>query len=84
VLRAVVLSSLIAVLGCDAGSAPRAVDGVLDLRSWELDDTSVLSLQGSWTFYWSKLVEPGEQAVPDGVLPIGRWNGQLLADSAIR
>jgi hypothetical protein len=55
-------------------------DGVLDLRGWTFDDTSVLALQGSWTFYWEQLVEPGEAAAPDGVLPIGRWNGQVLAD----
>jgi hypothetical protein len=74
------LLSLLAVLGCDDGSAPRAVDGVVDLRGWKFDDTSVLSLQGNWTFYWNKLVEPGDPAAPDGALPIGRWNGQKLAD----
>jgi hypothetical protein len=78
--RAVVLVGLLAALGCDDGSAPRAVDGVLDLRGWQLDDTSVLSLQGRWTFYWNKLIEPGDHAAPDGALPIGRWNGQQLAD----
>ncbi|HEX5060582.1 MAG TPA: protein kinase [Kofleriaceae bacterium] len=78
--RALALLSLLVVLGCDDSSAPRAVDGVLDLRGWELDDTSVLSLQGGWTFYWKKLIEPGDNTAPDGVLPIGRWNGQKLTD----
>ncbi|MBA3464596.1 MAG: protein kinase [Deltaproteobacteria bacterium] len=78
--RALVLLSLLVVFGCDEGSAPRAIDGVLDLRGREFDDRSVLSLQGGWTFYWEKLIEPGDHAKPDGVLPIGRWNGQELGD----
>ncbi len=74
---------LLAVLGCDGDSAPRASDGVLDLRGWEFDDTDALSLQGTWSFYWNRLVEPGDHPAPDGVLPIGRWNGQALLDGRV-
>jgi hypothetical protein len=79
-LRAIVLMSMLVVLGCDDAGAPRATNGVLDLRTWQLDDTSVLSLQGGWSFYWNKLVEPGDQVAPDGVLPIGRWNDKAIGD----
>src|SRR4051812_7637182 len=79
--RVLVLLSLLAALGCGDRSAPRATDGVVDLRGWNFDDTTVLSLQGNWTIYWHKLVAPSDTtAAPDGVLPIGRWNGQRLAD----
>ncbi len=77
-VRAFIILSLLLALGCDDAGAPRANNGVLDLRAWQLDDSSVLSLQGGWTFYWNKLVEPGESVEPDGVAPIGRWNDKAL------
>ena len=79
-VRAVVILSLLLALGCDDNGAPRATNGVLDLRAWQLDDTSVLSLQGAWSFYWNKLVEPGETVAPDGALPIGRWNDKSIGN----
>jgi hypothetical protein len=71
--------SMLVMLGCDSAGAPRAQDGVLDLRAWNLDDTSVLSLQGGWSFYWNKLVEPGDVVAPDGVVGIGRWNDKAVS-----
>jgi hypothetical protein len=53
---------------------------VVDLRSWRFDDSEVLALQGDWLIYWDRLIEPGEDATPDGALSIGTWNGRHLDD----
>jgi hypothetical protein len=80
VLRALAVLSLLAFVACDDGAPPRAVRGVVDLRSWHFDDSQVLSLQGQWLIYWDRLVEPAEDATPDGALAIGTWDGRHLDD----
>ncbi|WP_314588144.1 ATP-binding protein [Paenibacillus terrigena] len=35
---------------------PQAVNGLLDLRGWNLDTSSTLPLDGQWTFYPDKLI----------------------------
>ncbi len=81
-LRALAVLSLLAVVACNdkGGAAPRAVHGEVDLRSWHFDDSQVLSLQGDWLIYWNRLIEPTDQATPDGALSIGTWNGRQLDD----
>lgn len=65
---------LIVVLGTSAGAVgvvrlasgntapdmPRAVDGVLDARSWNPQRDGVLALAGEWEFYWDQFVFPGD------------------------
>jgi hypothetical protein len=80
VLRALAVLSLVGAVACDEGAAPRAIHGVVDLRTWHFDDSQVLSLQGDWSIYWNRLLEPGEDATPDGSLSIGKWNGRHLDD----
>jgi len=38
---------------------PQVVQGVLDLRSWDLAD-GVIKLDGEWEFYWQQLLEPAD------------------------
>ncbi len=55
-----IILSLIMVListGCSAkASAPRAENGVLDLRNWDFEGSGIVSLDGEWSFYWNQLL----------------------------
>ncbi len=35
---------------------PRAIDGILDLRNWDLNTDGSVKLEGEWDFYWLKLL----------------------------
>src|SRR4029079_11856975 len=81
VLRALVVLGLLGVVACsDKPAPPRAAHGEVDLRSWQFDDSQVLLLQGDWSIYWNRLIEPGDAATPDGALSIGMWHGHQLDD----
>jgi hemerythrin-like metal-binding protein len=38
--------------------APKAIKGILDLRSWNLEKDGTIKLNGEWEFYWGELLEP--------------------------
>ena len=75
-------------LSCNAvqtGSVPpKAVEGVLDLRKWDLKQDGSVKLDGQWEFYWNQLLEPKdftESKVPEktGYIDLPRpWNGYSL------
>lgn len=44
----------------DGGLAPRAVDGYLDLSSWNISAAEPIELAGEWEFYWRQLLTPNE------------------------
>lgn len=51
------LCGAICAIGCNTYSgktAPKAVDGVLDLRDWDLQIDGPVHLDGEWEFYWEK------------------------------
>ncbi len=41
-------------------SAPRAEDGVFDLRNWSLERDGAVQLNGSWTMQWQRLLKDSE------------------------
>lgn len=45
---------------CDAAAKaePTAVQGVLDLQGWELEEDGTVPLNGEWAFYWKELIRP--------------------------
>lgn len=45
-------------------SAPKAVDGVLDLRHWDFEKDGSVRLDGDWGFYKNQLLEKGERVRP--------------------
>jgi len=60
-----ILAAAALSVGCGSGSrrvAPSAVDGVLDLRSWDFSGASSVSLAGEWDFFPGELLG-GEAAV---------------------
>ena len=38
----------------------KAEKGILDLRNWDPEKESVLSLDGTWEFYWKNLRQASE------------------------
>lgn len=48
---------------------PQAVNGVLDLRQWDLETDGPVRLYGEWLFYWNQFVPPasisGHEPLPE-------------------
>ena len=81
------LACVAAVLqGCTQGSshhqtAPRAVDGVLDLRQYDFEKRGPVKLEGAWDFRWNEFVEPA-QASPAGPSPrAAAWASVKMPES---
>jgi signal transduction histidine kinase len=59
--------------------APTAVDGVLDLSSWDMARNGPARLDGQWEVLWDAPVRPGEApafpAAPAFTPVPGNWNG---------
>lgn len=68
-------------------STPKAVDGVLNLAGWGLDQ-GVIELDGKWEFYWNRFVDPWElehSPSRDGYIDLpGSWNGYVINDKALQ
>lgn len=71
------------VSGCTVqplAPAPRAKNGVLDLREWDWERMGLVELSGQWSFAWQQLLSPqalAQQggAATMGLAPVpGRWN----------
>jgi len=41
-------------------TAPEAVNGVLDLRTWDFERMGPAALSGKWEFYWHSLLQPDD------------------------
>jgi len=62
----------------------QAVNGRMELASWDMDRTEVLPLDGEWEFYWNRLLTPADFSVekPDRPVLTGYmqvpslWNGK--------
>jgi len=64
---------------------PPAVNGVLDLRSWEMDRTSTVPLDGEWKFYPEKLISHQDVPLAENdvrtVQVPGDWSEALSKES---
>lgn len=55
--------------------APRAIDGVLDLRGWTFDGRGTVSLDGQWQLAWGERVPPGEPLPSPLLAPVpAHWS----------
>jgi 7TM diverse intracellular signalling len=56
--RKLVLLSLTFLLELSsyAQELPKPIDGVLDLRFWDFNETPKIALDGDWNFYWNELL----------------------------
>jgi signal transduction histidine kinase len=50
-----------------AGEQPVAVEGVLDLRQYDLEMQGPVRLEGEWTFFWEEFIDPFEEQHAIGV-----------------
>ncbi len=71
------LSTLIP--GYAADDVPLAEQGVIDLTQWDFTDGEIAYLDGSWEFYWNKLLVPQDfstkEKSPAAFLRVpGDWN----------
>lgn len=51
-------------LGACHTSPPVAIDGVMDLRSWDFDRDGSIELRGAWDFFWDQLISPDTLSAP--------------------
>ena len=64
--------------------SPKAVNGVLDLKNWDLKKEGPVDLSGEWEFYWNKHLFPRDFSKSNppektGLMSVpGCWNGYLL------
>lgn len=57
--------------GCEQiDSLPRAEQGILDLRNWNLAESNMTSLDGKWDFYWNELLSYDELQKKDAGLKV--------------
>ena len=71
--------------GCgQTTKAPQAVNGVLDLTSWDFENDGIVQLNGEWELYWRQLLSPEDflqenMVKKTGVFTIpGRWDGREI------
>lgn len=62
-------------------TAPKVVNGLLDLRSWDFDQNGPVALSGRWEFYWNSYPKPNDFSkknlpIMSGLIEVpGNWNG---------
>lgn len=60
-LLAVLLTApLFSCIDSSNANPPKAVNGVLDLRSWNFPRNGPVDLEGTWEFYWNSLYSAGD------------------------
>ncbi len=64
---------------------PAAVNGILDARNWDFKKKGPVELNGSWEFYWNRLIQPSEfsgqptaATAADYAQVPGIWKGMKL------
>ena len=61
VAAAALSAALVVVIGCgEGGGPPRAAQGVLNLRAWDLAADGSVPLSGDWEMYWKQLLTSSE------------------------
>ena len=78
----------ILLCGVSAYSQPSADRGIIDLRTIDFAENTTVSLDGTWEFYWEKLLSPDDFAKPDIPSPSyahvpGSWNGMVIGGKTL-
>ncbi len=63
----------------------KAEAGVLDLRNWNSDLEPVISLDGTWEFYWNELYSDSSQVTikQDYINLPSSWNNRIINDQKL-
>ena len=60
----IIIALLILVTSCgynaERKTAPKAVNGIIDLTGWDFDKDGPVKLNGQWDFYWGKFIDPND------------------------
>ena len=69
-LRILLFFLLISFSACNSyqKEVPKAIDGFLDLKEWNIEKDGDIALDGTWEFYWNKLYTPRDFQ-KDSLLP---------------
>ena len=73
---------LLLLLGCKKDfTVYKAEQGILDLRNWNPELESVISLDGVWEFYWNGLYKESEleNIKADYINLPSTWNNKIVA-----
>lgn len=67
---------------------PKAINGVLDLRTWDFERDGKIKLDGEWVFYWNQFIEhsdaQNEKIKPDITFNLpNTWNGTKIQGEEI-
>ncbi|MCM1989947.1 ATP-binding protein [Oceanirhabdus seepicola] len=68
---------------------PKAVNGIVDLSEWDLMKDGIIELDGTWEFYWNRLLTPENfknenNLIKTGVIEFpGTWNGLNVNDHVL-
>jgi methyl-accepting chemotaxis protein len=83
----ILMSTVFSSVNCSGPARevpPKAVNGVLDLSSWDFSENGIIDLKGTWEFYWNRLLLPGDFSAENPPLPSGfvkvpgKWNGFVV------
>ncbi len=72
------------LISCQKRKQVNIENGFLDLSNWNLETEGIISLEGKWSFYYSKLLLPEDFKqepipVPSGNMHVpGSWNGEEI------
>ncbi len=75
--------------GANTSASPRAFNGVMDLRSYDMERSEPVRLDGEWEFYWRQILEPasfrtGNSGAPGEFFTVpGVWNNRPAGDTII-
>ena len=70
-------------------NAPIAQKGILDIRNWDFNKDGAIMLNGEWSFFWKKLIDPSDfnhvNLQNDNYIQVpSLWNGQMVNNEKLK
>ncbi len=59
-MRLLYIFLLSLLLSCNPKTSPKVIQGIIDLRNWNLQQDGTVELVGDWEFYWEKFLNPDD------------------------
>jgi PAS domain S-box-containing protein len=87
-IQLLIAANFIFITSCQYNSerefSPKAINGILDLKNWDLEKNGPVDLTGEWKFYWNKHLTPADFTNHNSTEKTGHmnvpgcWNGYIL------